>query len=167
MARPRSRGSRLSKGWAGFTFDKVTLSATQQILVQFPVAEGGQDITVLRTMGNLLCSAVANAAADDDVFAFGVIVVQNAAAAVGGTSVPGPINDIDADWLWWEAVPMASIAATAAEDNSRNLVHRVQIHSKAMRRMATDQSVILVGEISTNEFAAATVNGSLRLLFGF
>ncbi len=169
MARGRSggRGTRLNKQWFASTFGKTTVSVTQAALASINVAEGGQDATILRSRGDLLVTAVPNAAADDTLVHLGLIVVQRNAVDVGGVSLPGPLADVDADWLWWRAIPMASIAATAATENSRNLVMRVEIDSKGMRKMDTDESLVLMGEDVTGEMAAVTVTGSLRVLLGF
>ena len=164
--RPLGRGARLNKGWCSFTFDKTALTATQLGIIACVVAEGGGDSTVLRSLGDILVIATPDAATDDDTCALGLIVVQNSAFAANGVALPGPINDIDADWLWWEAVPVAASLATSGIDNARNLIHRVKINSKGMRRMATDQSLVLMGELKTAEMAAVTVNGGMRILFG-
>ncbi len=166
MPRARGRGARLNKTWTGITFNKTTLTVTQQSLGGVTIPEGGSDFTVLRTIGSILAVAVPNATADDDILALGVIVVQNAAAQVGGASLPGPLNDLGADWLWWEAIPLQSVAATAATENSRNLIHRVAIHSKGMRKVHADQNVLLMAELSTGEMGAVTVNGGIRFLLG-
>jgi len=114
--------------------------------------------------GELLVSASPNAAGDGDVAAFGFIVVSEAAAAVGGTSVPGPILNPEADWIWHSYVPLRSLAATAADDTAIGCFSRVLIDSKAMRRVKKDQEVIFVTELSTGEFASVIVTGGIRAL---
>ena len=160
MARGRS-SSRGTKEWTGVAFVKTTLTQTQSIILSFT-----HDVTetILRNRGEVLIVGVPNAAADDDVVGLGIIVVNDAAAAVGGLSVPGPIADPNAQWLWHQFILLQAALATSVIDNARNLIERVTIDSKAMRKADRNETMILVGELSTGEFGAVSVNGGLRSL---
>jgi len=144
----------------------VSLSTTQAILATFPLSTDFPE-TVLRARGSFLFSGTANGAGDAGVAAIGLIVVQEAAATVGGVSVPGPANDINANWLWHQFVPMISNEVTAASDTALGLFARVEMDSKAMRIVKPDQVVVLVIETVTGSgLAQQSVAGGLRILSG-
>jgi len=151
-----------TKEWTGTAIGVASTLGTTQVVISQVTHD--QVETFLRIRGNLLVAAAPNAANDDDVAAFGFIVASDNAIAIGGTSVPGPINDPDAPWLWHQYVPLHSLAATAASDVGLGLWARVEIDSKAMRRATRNEGLILVGEVETGEFAGVFVNGGFRVL---
>jgi len=159
MARGRA-GPRGTKAWDGFTFNETALALTQVVL-GFTAA--GEPVTFLRNRGNILVKGTPDAATDDDIVGFGIITVSDNARAVGGSSVPGPIADPDAPWIWHQYVPLQAGSAGLLGDDIGSIV-RVDIDSKAMRRMTPNENLILVGELSTGLFSTVTVNGGLRSL---
>jgi len=165
--RPTGRSTRLKKTWTGFhTTSVVNMTTTQVSILEANIGEGAPNQTLLRTRGNILIAAEPDAATDFTIVAFGLIVVQSAAANVGGVSVPGPINDIGADWLWHTFVPLDAVTLTAGDPNARSVVHRVEIDAKAMRRVAADESVLLIGEANVAGMASIGVLAGMRTLFG-
>ncbi len=165
MAR-RSRGGRLAKQWSGATFDKVAMSTTQVGFIAFTATEGGEDETVLRVRGDILVVASPDAAADSAIFALGAIVVQVNAFSVGGLSLPGPVVDIGADWLWHTFVSLEVAGATSVAGDNIGIIHRVVVDSKAMRRVPDDSMIAFVGELTAVDFAAVEITGGLRVLSG-
>ena len=160
MARGHGR-SRGTKEWSGTTFPLTTLTTTQAVLASF-----SHDVTetILRVRGALMVVGIPNAAFDDDVAGFGLIVVTDQALAAGGASIPGPIADPTASWMWHQYVPLTSVAATAASDVGLGLWARIEIDSKAMRKVDRNQTMVLVGELDTGEFNIASVSGGIRIL---
>ena len=79
---------------------------------------------------------------------------------------PGPINDPEADWLWHTFLGFDADPLTAASASALGVIERIEIDSKAMRKIQTDHVVVLIGESNTGDFAAVNVTGGLRLLFG-
>ncbi len=150
-----------TKEWTGLNFGFVSLSATQAVVgsVVHDVME-----TVLRIRGNLLLVATANAAQDDDVAGLGFIVASDNAIAAGGASLPGPINDPDAPWLWHQYVPLGVVAVTAADDTAIGTFARVEIDSRAMRKATRNEGVVFMAELSTGEFASIQMTGGFRVL---
>ena len=137
----RSRATRLSKVWSNIVpFAPTGLSGVQAILGSFALIEGAlQDATVLRCRGNLFVTAVPDAATDSDTVGLGICVVTEAAAAVGGTSVPGPINDQGYDgWLWHQYVPLDALLLTAVDPQAITTNVRVEIDAKGMRKLPQD-----------------------------
>ncbi len=168
MARTRGRAPRLRKSWSNMLpADRVAVTTVQGVIGSVSVPEGAiASPTLLRSRGNLLVWAEPDAASDSDVFAFGLIVVHTNALAVGTTSLPGPIADTGADWLWYQFVPLDAGAATGVTGDSLLLSSWIDLDSKAMRRVPEDHAVVLMGEALTGDFSAGLVSGGVRFLFG-
>jgi len=159
MARERS-ARRRRYDWAGSTFGATSLSATQAGLVSFTDTE---DVTIVRARGNILVQATPNAVGDDDIVAFGLIVVTAQAFTAGGVSLPGPFANPDAEWAWHQYVPLkAGSAGLLGDDIGTNV--RVEVDTKAQRILKVNQVYVLVGELNTGEFASVQVQGGIRAL---
>ena len=103
MARPARRIS--TKSWIGVTTSgQQALGQVQAVMASIGIAEGTVRETLLRSRGEVSLAFGANAGGDSDVVGLGLIVLHSNAVSVGGSSVPGPINDIGADWLWHRLV---------------------------------------------------------------
>ena len=162
-----SRATRLTKTWFRTFIDDAPVTTTQSLVASVTVAEGVQMQTVMRTRGNLLVTAVPDSAADSGVLALGICVVRETAAAVGGLSLPGPIVDEGADfWLWHRYVGLADPAASAASGDSIGLNVRVEIDSKAMRKVQADSRVVLMAEMGQGEFTTVNLHGGIAFLLG-
>ncbi len=168
MARGRTRGVTQSKSWATMAAaNSVALTQTQAVIGSVSVVEFGLIApTLLRSRGSLLVVGTPNAGGDADTIGLGLIVVHTNALAVGGTSVPGPLNDVGADWLWHRFVALDAIGATSEVPTSVATWERVEVDGKAMRRVPTDHAVALVGEVQEGLFVSVAVTGSIRFLFG-
>ncbi len=160
MARAR-RSGRKSYNWFGSVFGESTLTATQSVLASLDFLSNN---TVVRNIGRILCLATPDAAGDGTVIGLGIIRVSDAARVAGGVAVPGPINDQSAAWLWHTYVPMFSVAATAASDVGLGLVKYVVFDTSAMRKCSSEESLVLVGELSGAAFASVQVIGGWRSL---
>ena len=152
-----------SRTWAGALVSATALSTTQAILTSFSLSTDFEE-TLLRLRGELLAVAVPNAAADEVVLGLGLIVVQQAAAAAGGTSVPGPLNDQNANWQWHMTVPLFDSISSSGSVASIGLNARIHVDSKAMRKIAADQEIVLVGELNSSSMASVEVIGGIRVL---
>ena len=160
MARARG-GSRGVKEWVGIAFSETNLTMTQSLLISF--LEPGSPSTILRVRGNLLIKGTPDAITDDDVVGLGMIVVSEASASVGGTSLPGPINDSDSPWLWHQYVPLAA-GQNALLGQDIGSFARVEVDSKGMRKLGINERLVLVGELSTGLYAAISLTGGVRVL---
>jgi len=168
MARRVITGRRSSvKHWhlIGVSTQEV-LTQVQKVVTQFLPTEGDRPETVLRCRGELLVVATPDAVTDSDFVGLGIIVLHQNSIGVGGTSVPGPINDSGADWLWFSIVPIDAVGATAIAGDSVGAVVRVPIDSKAMRVMRSEMGLALVAELSSGDFASVTLTGGFRFLLG-
>ena len=148
-------------------FDNVNVTTTQGVLAFVDVVIGaGQDNTVLRSRGELVVQAVADAATDTAVMGLGIGVITTNSRIVGGTSVPGPITDIGWDgWLYHRFVGFEANPATSASNVAILLNRVVDIDSKAMRKLPEGSSVVLIAEVSTADMVV-TALGGMRWLLG-
>jgi len=154
-----------TRRWFGINWQGETITQAQKIVKNmFTMAGQATPVTVVRNRGDFLIVAEPDAAADVITVGFGIIVVQESAATAGGVSVPGPLTDPDANWLWHEYVGLDAVVLTAGDANARSVIHRVRIDSKAMRKVPLDQSLILVSEASANTMAVLTSSGGWRSL---
>jgi len=152
----RARGNRMAKAWQGsFNTAAIGITTTQVNVLQ-SVESAGLNQTLLRSRGEILVQATPNAAADVGVIGLGLIVVHANAATAGGVSLPGPLTDVDADWLWHQFVPVDAIVLTTADANARSIVSRIEIDAKAMRRVAGDNVVVLIAQISAGTGMASS-----------
>ena len=159
----RGRATRMAKTWQGsFMTAPQDVGPTQVNLLQSTASDLNQ--TLLRTRGNILVAAIPNAASDVAMLALGLIVVSDSAANAGGVSLPGPILDQEADWLWHQYVPLDALSLSAADPNARVTVHRIEIDAKAMRKIAGDRVVVLMGETSASGFVTVDVFAACRFL---
>jgi len=161
-----ARGNRMRKSWVGATSPGVNLTTTQGVVLAVTVVEGSSVATLLRSRGNLFLSGTPDAAADIDVAAVGLIVVHTNALTAGGVSLPGPIADAGADWLWHQYVPLDASGATAGDPAGIGFNRWIEVDSKAMRRIPTDHAVVLMGELLGATMVSISVAGGVRFLFG-
>ena len=158
MARTRSRGT---KEWSGVALAPLALTTTQALLVAF--AHDLQE-TILRIRGQFLATGVPDTAFDDETVGVGAIVVTDNAVAAGGVSLPGPISDPDASWIWHAYMPLMSLATTSASDVALGCFDRVIVDSKAMRKSNRNESLAFVGQLATGDFGSVRIQGGVRVL---
>ena len=166
---PASRATRLSKQWCrSHQTATVALTTTQVGLTSCTLAETTlHDATILRTRGEILITGTPDAASDVDMVGLGIVVVSATAFGVGGASLPGPLADSNADfWLWHKFVPLDALTLTAGDPQSITTNVRIEVDSKAMRRISTDQTVVLMAELANGNFASVDIISGMAWLFG-
>ena len=136
------RTSRPNRGWAGLSASTFTaLAASTSVLVAtFVPSNPGIDETILRTVGLLAVTADQAGANEDQVGAFGLIRVTEAAVAIGITAIPTPITEqADDGWMVYQAF-------AGQGDNSIGAVNvqRYVIDSKAKRTLAGEGEAFAV-----------------------
>ncbi len=117
--------------------------------------------TVARVRGQVLINLDATAVNEQVVIALGLIKVDNDALAVGVTAIPKPHIDGDAEWLWHGYLLVTSGSEAAVNNNG--LIARLEIDSKAMRRVKTNDNMVLVAEVA----AELDQGGNFDLLYGY
>jgi len=125
----------------------VTVAAgTKVLLTTFSLDNPGIMETVRRTRGRFMLSAD-TAATEPRLGAFGLVVVNDVAKALGVTGIPGPVTDADDDdWFVWE--PFGVMAATLEGASSTTSMgpNIFEFDSKAMRKVADGRGIAVMVE---------------------
>ena len=103
----RGSGGRPNRGWSGqVSTAVVNIPANSAVLLGgFALTNPGIDVTVLRTVGSIYINTDQTAANEQQIGAFGFILVTDTAFAVGITAIPDPIGDVGDDG-WFVYVPI-------------------------------------------------------------
>ena len=153
--------------WSGL--GGTTKQVTAGSLASSTVVSLADTQTLLRTRGEILGQIDGPVDGDATIVGCGLIVVTEEQVAVGTTSMPDPIQDLDAEWLWHGFLVLAAQAGTGVGGslNVNSAVARLSVDSKAMRRMKQSQSVALVLRNSVlSGTPTVDVNAAFRVLFG-
>ncbi len=164
MPRPRrSSGSRRQTTWVGPPAQGyVTVASTAKTLVGSfdPEASFMVAPTIVRTRGMVSFRLSSFAADLAIVGAVGVGVVSDRAFAAGAASIPGPFTD--ASWGGWLAWRSFAFNFDVTTDVGRLLASwTLEMDSKAMRKIAIDETIVLMAE---SQQGALEVAMPLRLL---
>ncbi len=168
MARQRrflSRGPRRETDWGegpgSSGVSSISGSATTIIGSGMVITVGAS--TLVRLRGLLDIFLTSSTSAGDGFFgAFGIGVVTSRAFAAGVTALPQPVTEID--WDGWMYHTFISVHEGSPDGPGDAGVHRIEVDSKAMRKM--DGDVTLVGVLQVFEIgtAAASVFFDSRVL---
>ncbi len=141
MARARSRaGRRADYTWQGTCFSVALASSAQSISESFVV---GSTSTLMRSRGSVIGSVDGAVDNDKACVAVGLIVVTEEQLAAGAASVPSPHDDLDAEWIWHGFL---LLQAQGTSTDQPGLTSRLEIDSKAMRRMKQTQSIVFAAD---------------------
>ena len=170
----RSRGyrsrstSRRSVTWGlGATAADENVSATGKTIWTQGAVSGVSETMIVRTRGyweGVLKAATA--AGDGFIIGLGLAVVTSEAFAVGVTVVPGPLTDNDWDgWFWHHVTGLRASTATIADGvNAVGAFVRVDIDSKAMRKIDVGEVVMGIVEVIESGTATMEFNADTRQL---
>ena len=163
MAR-NTRGRRTDYEWIGGIASHTEASSGSTAAAIVTVNIPG---TLMCIRGNLLVSLDGPTDNDKVMSAAGLILVSEEQLAVGASAIPNSadINDMDADWIWHQWMPMLSQAVVATQMDETYF--RAVIDSKAMRRVKPTQTLVM----RTANIAQAGTPGldyslGCRVLFG-
>jgi len=161
--RSQIRSRRRQVAWDGGPFMTITdISATGKLLWTIGVVlDKDEESTIVRIRGQILARLVLSTAAGDGMsFAVGLGLVNSQAFTAGAGSVPGPGTDPDwGGWLWHQYFYVYGTAAQSlGQDTARNANSdvRIEIDSKAMRKMDSNQTLFGMFEVQA-EAGTATV----------
>jgi len=97
--------SRPNRAWAGVSDTGNNIAGSTKVLLgSIALSNSNIDETVLRFVGDMWVRSDQVVATEQQIGAFGMIVVSDAAVAAGAASIPGPIADIGDDG-WFVFVP--------------------------------------------------------------
>ncbi len=104
-------------------------------------------VTIARMRGNIYVAMDPGAAGDTILVGCGLIIVNTNAFTTGGvTSMPTPLTDMDAAWMWHQLIPLGPTQAGTASETAISQNFRAEIDVKAMRKVTTEQSLAFVWE---------------------
>ena len=142
--RALSRGRRPGGTWGrNLSALQTTVPAASKVLVgSFALSTPGIGETVRRTLGEVGISSDQTGAIEQQLGAFGCIVVTDTALAAGVASLPGPATESSDDgWFVWQGLMRRGDASLTAP-----IIDVFKFDSKAMRRNEEGFSVALVAE---------------------
>ena len=129
--------------------------------------------TLLRTLGEVTAGFADQTltAGDKARVTIGLGIVSADAVAVGATAMPDPASEPEYDWLWWRPITLFSFGAPTAGSTEvfagGEGFARIEVSSKAMRKMKPKQTLVLLSEYSDlSGTPAVDVQAGLRFLFG-
>ena len=165
MAVRRREGRRTDYTWSGIAGSNLGAFTTVAGLTG--ISTFGVAGTVMRIRGSVMAFLTTAAAANSiKAINCGVIIGTEEQVATGAGAFPSPTSDLDAEWLWWGSLLLARMTTTETE--SAGLVsQRIEIDSKAMRRVKQGQSINFLTKpvnLAGTESAGGAFN--LRVLFG-
>ncbi len=128
----------------------VTVATTAAVLVDSGSFE--EPLTLMRTRGMVSIRPTSTAATGDFVGAIGMAVVSTEASAAGVASMPEPYTD--ADWGGWFVWRSFAYAWDVTTDIGRAISSwNMEIDSKAMRKIAPNETVVTIAESFSGAFA--------------
>ena len=156
------RGERRKTEWVG-SADTTGIKALGGNSAVLDQTQAGSAIdapaTVVRTRGSLWVRSDQVSGTEDPFGAIGFAVVSAQAAAIGVTAVPTPITDEGSDLFFvWEPF-QASIVVASSIGIDANPMREYKIDSKAMRKLTSDETIIVVLE---NASATAALSYILK-----
>ncbi len=128
----------------------ILIAAAQKAFVIVGILENpGISETIRRTRGILAISSDQAAAVEEQVGAFGAMVVNDVAIGVGATAIPGPCTEQDDDgWFVW--LPFAQRSIATANSNIQTVEYLFD--SKAMRKVEQGFGIAFMVENSSATF---------------
>ena len=166
VARQFVRGPRRATAWDAFTPFHATVGSGAAVLIETQTPAVA--LTVVRLRGELLVmmDTSTGAAGEFAIVGLGIAVVNAATATAGVASLPTPVTDAEwGGWLWHAFVPMGFEPAAAGATGDLESRSRVVIDNKAMRKLSTDDVMVLVAEngVLTGAFSVE-IFGGIRFL---
>ena len=153
------RTKRAAPAWGFLGSSVVNVPAASKVLLgSFILSNPPLGETVLRTRARIAVHSDQAAAVEQQLGAFGMIVVSDRAVAAGAASIPGPFTDGGDDgWFVHQAIVGMQEIATIRS------VHTYDIDSKAMRKVEDGGEIaIMVENASASD--AFLINWQVRLL---
>ena len=160
MARARTRfpagrgGHKRLNEWVGPPEQGfVAVATTGATLVSSLVVE--EAITIVRTRGMVSIDPNVFSADLNVVGAFGIGIVSAEAFGIGITAIPTPYSDADwPGWLMWESFAFRLEFSDATGVTMPGSL-QINVDSKGMRRIGSNEAVVFVAESQEGAFTIA------------
>jgi len=143
---------------ANLLFSNATNTSAVLAVISEATLENVPNPTVIRIRGRLSAFLTAVASADTILtMTYGIMVVDEAALAIGVTALQLPGTDIGSDWMWWDTIILNKALNTGPEDEQIGANKEIVIDNKAMRKIGLNQALVLVAQNTQNSGGAGTV----------
>ena len=151
--------------WIGSTIISTVVAGGAAVLIS-SLAAGGlalRPFTILRTRGLFHVHSDQQVATEIFAASLGLAVVSDQASAIGITAIPTPVTDQESDlWFMYETIASKFYFGTAV-GLGPEASQSVHFDSKAMRKVADGEDVVLVAETPGLSFGTIVVS-SFRML---
>jgi len=159
------RAPRRPRFWMNNNVDLSVLGIGMQIqdlLAGFDATYGmiPTDFTVVRVLADLLMLKTANSLGDAGP-GMGIIIVSDDAFAAGQASVPHPVSDADADWMFVSRVGFASRTEDHASGSGWTRLHWDLSGQRILRKANKALTLCFEGDRAGNNYE---LHGLIRVL---
>ena len=156
------RRQRAPSTWSRFVDNAETLVISSKILLGvFTLNNPGIGETIRRTRGIITVRSDNTAALEFQVGAFGLVVVNDLAAGVGASAIPGPVTDASDDgWFVWQPIAQASWTGISGAAEG----HVYEFDSKAMRRVEQGFQVAVMVEQTSGALSGFEIMTNFSML---
>ncbi len=129
------RSRRPGGTWARLIVTPVAIPVSSKVVLAFgTLSNPGIGETIRRSLGNIHIVSDQNAASERQSGAYGMIVINDLAAAAGAASIPGPVTDNDDDgWFVWQGFSQLMVIPASGGSALEGKVY--PFDSRAMRRI--------------------------------
>ncbi len=124
--------------------------------------------TILRIRGFVQANFDSNVQLGDNIrITWGIGVISSDAFTAGAASMPDPGGEAEYPWLWWGSMRLRSEVTSQVEPWGIS-AQRLEVDTKAMRKMKPGQSLVMIAEVANAAGAPATDLdfGQTRVLIG-
>ncbi len=121
--------------------------------------------TILRVRGMVMVNQDGATDGATQFVTMGLGIVSTDAVAAGAASLPDPGDEPEYPWLYWLSVPLRSAIISGSTVGDIASSARIELDTKAMRRVKPGQSLVMVYQTTTA--SAVDINqGQLCVLLG-
>jgi len=146
----RRSSGRANLDWSVFSDVETNVSGPSvKVLLNGFVGVPEIDQTVLRVRAALWIVTDQIIAGENQIGAWGAIVVTDDAFAAGVTAVPGPVSDAGSDWFVYQPFAQKFLFSTAAAFHA-NAANQIMVDSKAKRIVERNETIAVVVESSSD-----------------
>ena len=144
---PSRQSSRPNRSWSSSVQAAPTTvaAATKVLMGSLILSNTNIDETILRVVGQLAVKTDQLSASEDQIGAFGMIVVSSRALTAGAASIPGPFSDGADDWFVYVPIGQSFGFGSASAFDSQHAT-RYMIDSKAKRVVTEGRGIAIMVE---------------------
>jgi len=155
------RGARRSNIWldVNLGLDTQPASTCSLLGILGASALALRPFTIVRTRLEIRYSSDQSGVSENPFGGFGMIVINDKAAALGITAIPCPITNSNDDWFVWQG--MADQFAFGDATGFAQVGQRYDIDSKAMRKVDSGDDVGIVFEQAAAVGALTSMSGRM------